>query len=40
LLAASNYLTQIEAESPQLDAIELVKLLTSSLKTARANMNH
>ena len=38
LLAATDYLTATEATSLQRDATELLKILTSSLKTAKATL--
>ena len=38
LLAATDYLTVTEAASLQHDAIELLKILTSSIKTAKATL--
>ncbi|WP_317164846.1 hypothetical protein [Hymenobacter ginkgonis] len=40
LLEATNYLTLPEAQSLCPDATELLKLLTSSLKTAKTPINH
>ena len=38
LLAATNYLTSEETTSLQQDALELLKMLTSSIKTAKKNL--
>ena len=39
LLAATDYLTLKEAESLQTDAVELLKMLTSTIKTTKANLS-
>ena len=39
LLAATDYLTLKEAESVHTDALELFKMLTSTLKTTKKNLN-
>lgn len=38
LLAATDYLTAEQSESIQADAVELLKLLTSIIKTAQNNL--
>ena len=38
LLAATDYLTIEQATSIQIDAVELMKLLTSTIKTAKNNL--
>ena len=38
LLASTDYLTVKEASSLQSDAVELLKMLTSAIKTAKANL--
>ncbi|HEX8329068.1 MAG TPA: four helix bundle protein [Hymenobacter sp.] len=38
LLAATDYLTVNEAESLRTDAVELLNMLTSTIKTAKANL--
>ena len=38
LLACTDYLTPKEADSLQTDALELLKMLTSTIKTAKANL--
>lgn len=40
LLAATDYLTNGEAVSIQADAIELLKMLTSTIKTAKINLKN
>jgi len=40
LLEATDYLTLPEAQSLCTDATELLKMLTSSLKTAKTAINH
>ncbi|WP_310390886.1 four helix bundle protein [Hymenobacter sp.] len=39
LLAATDYLIPKESESLQADALELLKMLTSTIKTAKANLS-
>ena len=40
LLNATNYLSKIEFESINIDAIEVIKLITSIIKTTKANINN
>ncbi len=40
LLASTDYLTSKEASSLQADALELLKMLTSTIKTAKANLRN
>ena len=40
LLKATSYLSQEMFESLNIDAVEIIKLITSSIKTAKANINH
>lgn len=40
LLNATDYLTNIEFESINIDAIEIIKLITSIIKTTKANINN
>ena len=37
LLAATDYLAPAQARSPYTDAVELLKLLTAIIKTAKSN---
>jgi len=42
LLCETNYISKIEFESMNLDAVELIKLITASIKTAKSTLtpNH
>lgn len=40
LLKETEYLTQEQFESIHADAIEIIKLITSIIKTTKANINH
>ena len=40
LLNATNYLTLTEFESINKDAVEIIKLITSIIKTTKANINN
>jgi len=40
LLKATDYLNLEQFESINTDAIELIKMITSIIKTAKANLNH
>jgi len=40
LLAATEYLTTAQSSSMLSDATELLKLLTTSIKTAKSTINH
>lgn len=40
LLYASNFISQQQYESLHTDAIEIVKLVTSTIKTAKKDINH
>jgi four helix bundle protein len=40
LLNASDYLTNQQFESINADAVEIIKLITASIKTAKSNINH
>ncbi|EOZ92298.1 hypothetical protein A33Q_4391 [Indibacter alkaliphilus LW1] len=40
LLMETDYLTQDEFESLSMDALEIMKLLTSIIKSTKANINH
>jgi four helix bundle protein len=40
LLHATNYITKEEFESVNTDAVEIIKLITSIIKTTKSNINH
>ena len=40
LLQATEYLSQQQFESINTDAVEIIKLITSSIKTAKSNLKH
>jgi four helix bundle protein len=40
LLKETDYLTEVEFESLNLDAIEIIKLITAILKSTKANINN
>lgn len=40
LLKATDYFTNEQFESVNANAIELIRLITTSIKTAKANINH
>ena len=40
LLAATNYLTKEQFESVNADAVEIIKLITTIIKTTKTNINH
>lgn len=40
LLKETDYITEIQFNSLQTDAVELIKLLTSILKTTKSNIHH
>jgi len=40
LLKETKYITNKEFDSIHLDAVEVIKLITSSIKTAKLNTNH
>ena len=40
LLKETNYLTNEQFESVNADAVELIKLITSIIKTTKTNINH
>jgi four helix bundle protein len=40
LLKETDYITEAQFTSVQSDAVELIKLLTSILKSAKVNINH
>ena len=40
LLQATNYITKEEFESVNTDAVEIIKLITSIIKTTKANINN
>ena len=40
LLYATEYLSQQQFDSLNADAVEIIKLITSIIKTAKSNLNH